>query len=130
MITIYKTSPEGLTKKIFAPEPGCWVSVTAPNEGQRAWLKTKSGIVPEFVASALDDEESSHIDYDDDTRQTLVIVDCPSVEDERETEDPTLKQYTTHPISVIFHVHVAVLILNGSYATGLGITMKRSASTG
>lgn len=35
-----------------------------------------------------------------------------------------------HPISVIFHVHVAVLILNGSYATGLGITMKRSASTG
>ena len=102
MITIYKTSPEGLTKKIFAPEPGCWVSVTAPNEGQRAWLKTKSGIVPEFVASALDDEESSHIDYDDDTHQTLVIVDCPSVEDERETEDPTLKQYTTHPISVIF----------------------------
>ena len=35
-----------------------------------------------------------------------------------------------HPISVVFHVHVAVLILNGSYATGLVITMKRSASTG
>ena len=35
-----------------------------------------------------------------------------------------------HSISVIFHVHVAILILNGSYATGLGITTKRSASTG
>lgn len=102
MITIYKTSPEGVTKKIFAPEPGCWVSVVAPNEGQRSWLKTKSGIVPEFVTSALDDEESSHVDYDDDTRQTLVIVDCPAVEDVRESEDPSMKQYDTHPISVIF----------------------------
>lgn len=101
MIEIYKTGPEG-TKKIFTPEPGCWVNITAPNEGQRAWLRTKSGIVPEFIAAALDDEESSHIDFDDDTNQVLVIVDCPAVEDAAESEDPTLVQYDTHPLSVLF----------------------------
>ncbi len=101
MIEIYKTGPEG-TKKTFAPEPGCWVSVVAPNDGQRAWLRTKSGIVPEFLTSVLDDEESSHIDYDDDTGQVLVIVDCPSVEDAGESEDPSLVQYDTHPLSILF----------------------------
>ena len=102
MIEIYKTTPEGVTKKIFSPEPGCWVNVVAPNEGQRAWLKTKSGIVPEFVAAALDDEETSHIDYDDDTEQVMVIMDCPMVESDKDLEDPTLTQYDTHPISVLF----------------------------
>ncbi|MBR2835453.1 MAG: magnesium transporter CorA family protein [Coriobacteriales bacterium] len=102
MIEIYKTNDDGVTKKVFAPEPGAWVSVVAPNDGQRAWLKTKSGIVAEFVAAALDDEETSHIDYDDDTCQILVIVDCPMIEDEKDLEDPTLRQYDTHPISIIF----------------------------
>lgn len=102
MLEIYRTGTDGVTKKVFSPEPGCWVSIVSPNEGQRSWLKTKSGVVPEFVASALDDDESSHIDYDDETGQVLVIVDCPAVEDERETEDPSLVQYDTHPMSVIF----------------------------
>ena len=102
MIEIYKTAEDGTTKKIYSPEPGCWVNVMAPNDGQKAWLKTKSGIVPEFVAASLDDEETSHIDHDDDTGQILVIVDCPMVEDTKESEDPSLTQYDTHPISVLF----------------------------
>ncbi len=102
MLAIYKTGADGTTKKIFAPEAGCWVNIVSPNEGQRAWLKNKSGIVSDFVAATLDDEESSHIDYDDDTGQVLVIVDCPAVEDARESEDPSLVQYDTHPLSVIF----------------------------
>jgi magnesium transporter len=102
VLEIYETGADGVTKKIFTPKPGCWVSIVAPNDGQRAWLKNKSGIVADFVAATLDDEESSHIDFDDDTEQVLVIIDCPAVEDARESEDPSLVQYDTHPLSIIF----------------------------
>ena len=58
-------------------------------------------MVPEFAAAALDDEERSHVDYDEDERQTLIIVDCPFVEDRAETMDPTTTQYDTHPLSIL-----------------------------
>ena len=54
------------------------------------------------MRAALDDEETSHIDYDDDTGQVLVIVDCPFVEDDREAVDQSIVQYDTHPLAVLF----------------------------
>ena len=100
MIEFYKTGPEG-TKQVEAPEPGCWVSITCPTPEDRAWLHAKAGIVPEFVRSALDDDESSHLDFDDDTNQTLVIVDCAALEDASDLEDPSITQYDTQPLSVL-----------------------------
>ena len=82
-------------------EEDCWVSVVAPNPEEREWLSTQLGVVPEFAAAALDDEERSHVDYDEDERQTLIIVDCPFVEDRAETMDPTTTQYDTHPLSIL-----------------------------
>lgn len=103
VLEIYKTGADGSTRKIFAPEPGCWVNIVGPNEGQRLWLKNKSGIVSDFVASTLDDEESPHIDFDDDTGQVLVIYDCPTVEDSSSQEEGSaIVQYGTHPLSIIF----------------------------
>ena len=100
MIEFYKTGPEG-TKQVEAPEPGCWVSITCPTPEDRAWLHAKAGSVPEFVRSALDDDESSHLDFDDDTNQTLVIVDCAALEDASDLEDPSITQYDTQPLSVL-----------------------------
>ena len=102
MIEYYKTSLTGVTERVTSPERGCWINVVQPTERERAWLQNEAGIVPEFVRSALDEEESSHIDYDDDADQVLIIVDCPSVEDEQEKETPTLTQYDTQPLSVLF----------------------------
>ena len=98
------------TRKIDHIEPGCWVSVVAPDPEDRRWLQNEMGIEPEFVRSSLDDEETSHIDYDDDTGQVLVIVDCPFVEDEREAVDPSIVQYDTHPLSLIFLPEQNVLV--------------------
>ena len=100
MIEFLKTGPEG-TQRIDAPESGCWINVVAPTEDEKTWLREKAGIVEEFVRSALDDEESSHIDYDDDTEQVLVIVDCPAVEDAAVAEDPAITQYDTQPLAVL-----------------------------
>ena len=101
MIQCFLTDAEGKTHQIPEPQPGCWVNVVSPTADEQALLHDQLGIVPEFLRSSLDDEESSHVDFDDDTRQTLVIIDCPFVEDEREAEDPTMTQYDTHPLSVL-----------------------------
>ena len=100
MIDYYKYV-DGEMTKIDALEEDCWVNVVAPNPEEREWLSTQLGVVPEFAAAALDDEEHSHVDYDEDERQTLIIVDCPFVEDRAETMDSTITQYDTHPLTLL-----------------------------
>jgi magnesium transporter len=110
MIEFFKTTvqetPEGTavtkTDRVNHLSEGCWVNVVAPTEAERAWLTQDLGIVEEFVRSALDDEETSHVDFDEDTNQVLVIVDCPAVEEQADLEDPSIVQYDTHPLSMIF----------------------------
>lgn len=98
------------TELISDPQPGCWIHVVAPDAHDQAWLLNQVGVAPEFVRSAFDDEETSHIDYDDDTNQTLIIIDCPFVEDIAEAEDPDIVQYDTHPLSFIFMPEQDMLI--------------------
>lgn len=102
MVECFMTALDGTTSKIDAPQPGCWVSVVNPSPDETAWLEREVGVAPEFVRSALDEEETSHIDYDEDVNQTLVIVDYPSAEDVEDMQDPSMLQYTTLPISIIF----------------------------
>ena len=79
MLEFYKTFEDG-TRKIQEPEPGCWINAIAPTEEERNYLIEQIGVLPEFVKSSLDEEESSHMDYDDDFRQLLIIFDYPSAE--------------------------------------------------
>ena len=78
MLEYYKTSEKGMTR-IGQPETGCWINAIAPTEEERDFLTKNIGVLQEFVKSSLDEEESSHVDYDDDFDQTLVIVDYPSM---------------------------------------------------
>ena len=92
MIEYYKTSHEvaadgtkvPFTGRVDAPVRGCWISVVAPTQEERRWMLEELHVNPEFVTSALDDEETSRVDLDAETGQALVIVDCPFVEEERE----------------------------------------------
>ena len=110
MIEYYKTSHEvaadgtkvPFTGRVDAPVRGCWISVVAPTQEERRWMLEELHVNPEFVTSALDDEETSRVDLDAETGQALVIVDCPFVEDEREAVDPSIVQYDTHPLAVLF----------------------------
>lgn len=89
------------TKKIDKPEPGSWISAIAPTEEEKNYLIEEMGILPEFVKSSLDAEESSHIDYDEDYNQTLVIVDYPSAEEVEDGYDKNMLQYTTLPLGIV-----------------------------
>ena len=101
MISYFK-SENGKVQKIDSMQAGCWVDVVEPSPEERLWLQQELEIVPEFVRSAFDDEEMAHVDFDDDTGQVLVIVDCPFVEDESEVVDKSIVQYDTHPLSFVF----------------------------
>ena len=100
MLEFYKTFGTE-TKKIDKPEPGSWISAIAPTEEEKNYLIEEMGILPEVVKSSLDAEESSHIDYDEDYNQTLVIVDYPSAEEVEDGYDKNMLQYTTLPLGIV-----------------------------
>ena len=101
MISFYK-SRNGVVEQVEGLEKGCWVNVLEPTADDRQWLLDDLGVVPEFIKSALDDEETSHVDVDEDSGQALVIVDCPFAEDESEAVDASVRQHDTHPLTFIF----------------------------
>lgn len=100
MLEYYKTFGTQ-TKKIKQPEYGCWISAVGPTQEEIDYLINEIGVMPEFIKSSLDEEESPHIDYDDDENQTLVIVDYPSAEDDDNITDNTTLLYTTLPLGVV-----------------------------
>ncbi len=77
MVSYYKTV-NGRIEETEKYEEGCWVNCIAPDEEEVDYLLDFFDIPPELLRSALDEEESAHIDSEDDT--TLIIIDVPVVE--------------------------------------------------
>ncbi len=100
MLDFYKTFEDQITRKIDKPEPGCWISAISPTQEECDFLIQEIGVLPEFVKASLDEEESSHIDHDDDEGQTLIIVDYPNADEDEAVNDNTLL-YTTLPLGVV-----------------------------
>ena len=103
MIEYLKTNSAGSIEQLSGPETGCWVNVVAPTPGERELVERELGVLPEFVRSALDEEETSRIDYDDDERQIFVIVDYPVVDEDGAAARTTLPlTYDTMPLTMVF----------------------------
>lgn len=97
MLEFYKTI-NNVTQRIEQPEKGCWVNVINPTQTEISYLIEELKILPEFIRSSLDEEENSHIDIDDDEKQTLIVIDYPHALDK--TDDNTIL-YTTLPLGVV-----------------------------
>lgn len=93
MISYYKTI-KGRIEKIQNYEVNCWVNCIAPDEQEIKSLIKDFNIDSEFLKSALDAEESSHIDQDEG--KTLIIIDVPAVQ---KTEKNI--SYLTKPLAII-----------------------------
>ena len=102
MIECLLTSASGTMERVEAPCPGCWVNVVAPTDDERAWLEGELGVLPEFVRSALDEEETSRVDFDEDERQIFVIVDYPVVDEGGSVRASLPLQYDTMPLTMVF----------------------------
>lgn len=96
MIQIYKSESEFNTtlKSIDTIDNGAWINVVAPSDEELILISKKTGVALEFLKAALDDEETSRIDIEDDS--LLIIVDIPFTE----MEDNSLT-YDTYPLAII-----------------------------
>ena len=93
MLTIHKTL-EGKMVQLDSVEDGCWVNLTYPSEDELRTVSAILGVDLSFLKAALDEEETSRIDSEDD--QTLIIVDIPAVE-----QDGDAVIYSTLPMGII-----------------------------
>ena len=95
MIEYYKTMA-GRVVPIKEPEHGCWINVVHPTSEELSRIIAQTGVEEDFIYAALDPEESSRVESEDD--QTLVIVDVPVAE--RQDEEKTVV-YSTIPMAII-----------------------------
>jgi magnesium transporter len=93
MLSYYKTI-DGHISPIPNCEPGCWINCVAPDDAEINGLIADYQIEPDFFRAAMDEEESSHIDCEDEN--TLIIIDMPVIE--KAGKNIT---YTTTPLGII-----------------------------
>ena len=75
MITIFKTEDRGIRQLDFpAVEPGCWINAAAPTAEELAALSAVAGIPVDFLSAALDPEETSHIESDENILLVIINV--------------------------------------------------------
>ncbi len=93
MISIYK-SQSGRLNELTAIEEGSWVHLCDPTEEEIHHVSTTTGVDPELLRAALDEEERVRIENEEE--QTLIIIDIPRVEQEGKGY-----VYTTLPLGIV-----------------------------
>ena len=117
MLSYYKTQ-DGRMMQTAECEPGCWINCVAPDDREINSLISEFSIEPDFFRAAMDEEESSHIDHED--QNTLIVIDIPVVE--KEGKNIT---YTTMPLGIIMTERNVITVsikdnpVVGEFAQGL-----------
>ena len=94
MLCFYKTI-ENKLKRVDTVSAGCWVNVVSPSAEEIRFLTEELHLDQSFVSAALDEEESSRVEVEDE--QTLIIIDTPIAV----TEGENTLVYTTMPVGII-----------------------------
>lgn len=93
MIRIYKTDNRKIGE-LHAYEPGSWVQLTAPTLEEMQLISKRFEIDIADVRAAMDADESSRVEIEDD--YTLILVDIPIIEIRNEQ-----KAYTAIPLGIV-----------------------------
>lgn len=93
MIRYYKTIDNKL-EKLADFESGCWINLVEPSQNEIREISSKFSIDVETIKSALDEEERSRIDVEED--HTLILIDIPIDE-----SDIKSTHYSTIPLGII-----------------------------
>ena len=93
MLQIYKSLESGhleeLTLKTL--DKGAWINIVDPTPYELKIVSSLTEVEPDFLRSALDDEERSHIDVEDDS--IMILTNVPIVREE--------ESYDTLPLAII-----------------------------
>lgn len=93
MIRYYKTIDNKL-EKLNSFENGCWINLIEPNQGEIKEISNLLNIDIDSIKSALDEEERSRIDIEDN--HTLILIDIPVDESDNKST-----HYSTIPLGII-----------------------------
>ncbi len=91
MLHVYKTLDELV--QVDLGEKGAWIHLVNPSESELQQVSEQTGLLPEFLRAALDEEERSRIDAEDD--QLLLLINIPLI---RQDADLT---YDTIPLGIV-----------------------------
>ncbi|MGL4991643.1 MAG: magnesium transporter CorA family protein [Sarcina sp.] len=96
MIQIFKTMPceNNNLKSLNSLEFGSWINLISPSEEEIFLISKKTNVSIELLKAALDDEEISRIDKENEN--TLFVIDIPFTESEENT-----LTYDTYPLGII-----------------------------
>lgn len=108
MLKIYRTDAAKKTNKIAQIEMGCWINLIAPSKEELIEVSQLCDIPIEFLEDSLDLEESARIEYDEVTKNTLIITDFPTIDDNNDQFD----SYITIPIGIILGTDYIVTVCN------------------
>lgn len=125
MLSFYKTINNAIVKVDTITE-GCWVNAVSPTVEEINFLTNELNVDRDFVSAALDEEESSRIENEDD--QTLIIIDTPLAT----TEGNSTLVYTTMPIGIIVTQNniVTVCLNETSAITDIANGFVKNVQTG
>ena len=93
MLEIFKSTESGHLEKLTLKtlEKGAWINIIDPTPYELKEVSAACNVEPDFLRSALDEEERSHIDVEDDS--IMILTNVPVVYEE--------ESYDTLPLSVI-----------------------------
>ena len=92
MYKILKSTPNGIDElELEQLEKGCWIDIVSPSPEELHEIATATKIQLDFLTAALDEEEKSRIETEDD--QILILVDIPFLRSN--------KDYDTLPLGII-----------------------------
>ncbi len=103
MISIFKSDTTGQFTNIDSIEHGSWISMINPSDEEVLLISQKLNIPQDFIWAALDEEEGSRIEFENNA--TLVIIDIPFTE----IDDNSLT-YDTYPLAIIYTESVTVTV--------------------
>lgn len=108
MITSFRHS-EDLDKHIIKTpldHTASWINVVEPDREEIENLMEQYNIPEDFIRDPLDSEESSRIEYDEDTGYSLIIIDLPIVN----STNRSVLSFVTIPLGIIIGNGIIVTV--------------------
>lgn len=114
MLEYYKSEGRSIVP-LEAPEPGCWINLVNPTRQEVDSVIASHNIDNDFLRAALDPEESSRVEMEDD--QVLLIVDIPVVE-HSDSSLRDVQMYASLPMGIIVTPETVITVcLNDTMVT-------------
>lgn len=108
MITSFRHS-EDIDKHIIKTPldlTASWINVVEPDREEIENLMEQYNIPEDFIRDPLDSEESSRIEYDEDTGYSLIIIDLPIVN----STNRSVLSFVTIPLGIIIGNGIIVTV--------------------